>query len=65
VLVATSVRGARSGRVRVSARQRGASGVHRRGRTVYRLRRGRVAWVGVASSTRRARTYARAIGSRL
>ena len=65
VLVATNVRGAHVGRVRVGARRRGASGIRRSRRTVYRLRRGRVVWVGVASTSRRARTDARALGQRL
>jgi acyl-homoserine-lactone acylase len=60
VLVATTVRGARAGALRVGARGRG-TGLRRRGRVVYRVRRGRIVLVGVTRSAKRARSYARAL----
>ena len=61
VLVASSVRGARAGRLRVGAKARGRSGLRRRGRVVYRVRGGRVVLVGLARTSRSARLYGRRV----
>jgi acyl-homoserine-lactone acylase len=60
VLVASTVRGARAGSLRVGARARG-TGLRRRGRVVYRVRRGRIVLVGVTRTVRRARAYGRLV----
>ena len=62
VLVASTVRGARVGRLRVGARApRRGGALRRRGHVVYRVRRGRIVMVAVTRSARRWRTYARSL----